>query len=307
MYEKHNMQKLFKSIIIASYILEEMECYKQVDEIDSFIKTAANPDIKDWFADPIEYDQDVDKYNASLLKKNQPPKPKTTINKPIAAPPAKTTPAKPKIQPQKPVNQPVINKLPSSDMKKGDLQKSMDIMMKLEGGKSDLKSDRGGRTNLGVTQREFDKFREKQGLPRKDVFNITKQEAQQIYKVGYWDIIKGDELPLNVAHAMFSYALTDGPQDSVRFVQKLLGVEVTGFMGPKTKQAIWNASKNGDKKLTERILNKQIARYENDEQEQFQKGWVNRVKKLRQNIFPQTVVKKPNTIKMPQKIQVTRK
>ena len=50
------MQKLFRSILIASYILEEMECYKEADEIDSFIKTAANPDIKDWFANPIEFD-----------------------------------------------------------------------------------------------------------------------------------------------------------------------------------------------------------------------------------------------------------
>lgn len=298
------MQKLFRSILIASYILEEMECYREADEIDSFIKTAANPDIKDWFANPIEFDQDIEKYNSSLLKKNQPPKP--TPAKPKAITP-KPIPPKPQIQPQKPVNQPVINKIPATDIKKGNLQKSMDIMMKLEGGKSDLKSDRGGRTNLGVTQREFDKFREKQGLPRKDVFNITKQEAQQVYKIGYWDVIKGNELPLNVAHAMFSYALTDGPQDSVRFVQRLLGVEVTGFMGPKTKQAIWNASKNGDKKLTERILNKQIARYENDEQEQFQKGWVNRVKKLRQNIFPQPVLKNPNIIKIPRKIQVTKR
>ena len=293
------MQKLFRSILIASYILEEMECYKEADEIDSFIKTAANPDIKDWFANPIEFDQDVEKYNASLFKKNQPPKP--TPAKPKAITP-KPIPPKPQIQPQKPVNQTVINKLPATDIKKGDLQKSMDIMMKLEGGKSDLKSDRGGRTNLGVTQREFDTFREKQGLPSKDVFNITKQEAQQVYKIEYWDIIKGDELPLNVAHAMFSYALTDGPQDSVRFVQRLLGVEVTGFMGPKTKQAIWKACKNGDKNLTERILNKQIARYESDEQEQFVKGWVNRVQKLRKKIFPQAVV--PQT---PRKIQVTKK
>ena len=286
------MQKLFRSILIASYILEEMECYKEADEIDIFIKTAANPDIKDWFADPIEYDQDITKYNSSLLKKNQPAKP---------------IPAKPKIQPQKPVNQPVINKLPSTDLKKGNLQQSMDIMMKLEGGKSDLKSDRGGRTNLGVTQREFDKFRQKQGLAPKDVFSITKQEAQQVYKIGYWNIIKGDELPLNVAHAMFSFALTDGPQDSIRFIQRLLGVEVTGFMGPKTKQAIWNACKNGDRKLTERILNRQIARYENDEQEQFKKGWVRRVQKLREKIFPQPVAKKPSATQLPQKTKLIKK
>ena len=65
-------------------------------------------------------------------------------------------------------------------------------------------------------------------------------------------------------------------------------------------------SKNGDRKLTERILNKQIARYENDEQEQFQKGWVNRVKKLRQNIFPQPVVK-PIVPQTPRNIQVTKR
>lgn len=279
-----------------------MECYKEVDEIDNFIKTAANPDIKDWFANPIEYDQAVDKYNALLLKKNQPANTKT-----IPVSPAKPISVKPQIQPQKLVNQPVINKLPSTDMKKGNLQKSMDIMMKLEGGKSDLKSDRGGRTNLGVTQKEYDKFREKQGLKTNDVFNITKEEAEQIYKLEYWDIIKGDELPLNVAHAMFSYALTDGPQDSVRFVQRLLGVEITGFMGPKTKLAIWTACKNGDKKLTQRILNKQIVRYENDEQDQFKKGWVDRVKKLRQKIFPQVIIKKPSVIKLPPKTKITMK
>ena len=286
------MSKLFRNIIIASYILEEMECYDKVDQIDSFIKTAAEPDIfKDWFnADPNEYNEAVDKYNASLNKPNKPISAKPiTPPKPKPAAPKPTTP----IQPQKTVNKPVTQVNPAVTPKKGNLQKSMDIMMKLEGGKSDLKSDRGGRTNLGVTQREFDKFREKQGLPKKDVFNITKQEAQQIYKLGYWDVIKGDELPLNVAHALFSYALTDGPQDSVRFIQKMLGVEVTGFMGPKTKQAIWNACKYGDKKLTERILKRQIVRYENDEQEQFREGWVNRVKRLRQNIFPQVVKKKP--------------
>ena len=113
------MQKLFRSILVASYILEEMECYKEADTIDSFIKTAAEPDIKDWFANPIEYDQDVEKYNASLLKKNQPAKPAA---KPIPPKPAPVIPkpvaVKPQIQPQKPINQPVVNKLPATDIKK---------------------------------------------------------------------------------------------------------------------------------------------------------------------------------------------
>ena len=88
---------------------------------------------------------------------------------------------------------------------------------------------------------------------------------------------------MNVAHAMFSYALTDGPQDSVRFVQKLLGVEVTGFMGPKTLAAIWSKCKKDDKQLTKDILDAQKEKYQRG-QEEYRKGWGNRVDYVAENI-----------------------
>ncbi len=50
-----------------------------------------------------------------------------------------------------------------------------------EGGYSNRKEDLGGPTKLGVTQGTFDWYNKKHNLPQKDVKNITKGEAQQIY------------------------------------------------------------------------------------------------------------------------------
>ena len=87
---------------------------------------------------------------------------------------------------------------------KGNFDKSIDLLIKLEGGKTDEKTDRGGRTNLGITQREFDAWNKKNNLPLKDVFSIDNQTAKQIFKEGYWNIIKGAELPRNIATAILS-------------------------------------------------------------------------------------------------------
>jgi hypothetical protein len=166
---------------------------------------------------------------------------------------------------------------------KGNFNETMDIMFKVEGGKTDEDSDRGGRTNLGITQRTYNEWLKKNKMKPSDVFNISKSTAYKIYKEGYWNVIKGDKLPHNVAKAIMSMALTDGPQDSIRFVQKLLGVEVTGFMGPKTLAAIWAKCKKDDKQLTKNILDAQKAKYQRG-QEEYRKGWGNRVDYVAENI-----------------------
>jgi lysozyme family protein len=107
----------------------------------------------------------------------------------------------------------------------------------------------------------------------------------KIYRKQFWGVIKGDQLPHNVAKAIMSMALTDGPQDSIRFVQKLLNVEQTGFMGPKTLTAIWSKCKKDDKMFTKQILDAQIKRYKSDEQaDTYGKGWTNRADLVAENI-----------------------
>jgi hypothetical protein len=173
----------------------------------------------------------------------------------------------------------------ASNLPKGNFNETMKLMLNLEGGKTDEKSDRGGRTNFGITQRTYNSWLKQNKLESSDVFKISKERALKIYRKQFWGVIKGDQLPHNVAKAIMSMALTDGPQDSVRFVQRLLNIEETGFMGPKTLAAIWSKCKKDDKMFTKQILDAQIKRYKSDEQaDTYGKGWTNRADLVAENI-----------------------
>lgn len=173
----------------------------------------------------------------------------------------------------------------ATNQPKGNFNETMKLMLNLEGGKTDEKLDRGGRTNFGITQRTYNDWLKQNKLNSSDVFKISKERALKIYRKQFWGVIKGDQLPHNVAKAIMSMALTDGPQDSIRFVQKLLNVEQTGFMGPKTLAAIWSKCKKDDKMFTKQILDAQIKRYKSDEQADiYGKGWTNRADLVVENI-----------------------
>ena len=57
----------------------------------------------------------------------------------------------------------------------------LDYVFADEGGFSNHKNDRGGRTNFWITQIAMDEYTRKRNLPHKDVKNITKEEAAKIY------------------------------------------------------------------------------------------------------------------------------
>lgn len=190
---------------------------------------------------------------------------------------AVSTPSKPKTS--KPAAKPSV--IPAN-VPKGNFSHTMDLMFNLEGGYSNDKHDPGGATNYGVTHYTFDNYKKKLDLPEDSVKDLSRSSALKIYKTGYWNIIKGSKLPHNVAKALMSLALTDGPQDAIRFVQSYLDMpEVTGVMGPKTLRAIWQECKNGDINFTKALLDEQVRRYKNNQlAKYFGKGWENRVKKV---------------------------
>ena len=225
-------------------------------------------------------DSEFDAGNIQSTTRQQKPKLQKPV-KEVAEPEIQSEPFQ-KI-PQKQISAPKRSTNNFHEGPKGNFDETMKIMFHVEGGKTDEASDRGGRTNLGITQRTYNEWLKKHKKKPADVFNISKSTAYKIYKEGYWSVIKGDKLPHNVAKAMMSMALTDGPQDSIRFVQKLLGVEVTGFMGPKTLAAIWSKCKKDDKQLTKYILDAQKEKYQRG-QEEYRKGWGNRVDYVADNI-----------------------
>jgi len=283
--------------------------YKYADELDELIRIAAS---KPWYKNPgtylsalglmsapslinqtikdvnstspatgqsyytkDSYDADVDKFNRIKDKENQQEEIQYTEKQ---KQPKKESPVKTQAKPQTPKR-----KAPSKPINKGNFDRAINKMLNLEGGKTYEKSDRGGKTNLGITQRTYNDWKDSIKQPRADVFNITVEEAKEIYKQNYWNIIKGSKLPHSIAQAILSMALTDGPQDAIRHTQKILGIPPTGTMGPITMKAIWSAAKQkGESKITNYIVDKQIQRYQSDEQAKtYGKGWTNRAESLR--------------------------
>ncbi len=53
-----------------------------------------------------------------------------------------------------------------------DFQRALTFVLKAEGGYTNHPSDRGGPTNKGILQREYDNYRRAEGLPPADVRDI---------------------------------------------------------------------------------------------------------------------------------------
>lgn len=118
-----------------------------------------------------------------------------------------------------------------------NLDRALSLTFKHEAGFVNHPRDPGGATNFGVTIKTLAAHR---GHPVsiRDVKALTKGEARQILKEGYWDPIFGDELPSGLDYAVFDFAVNSGPSRAVKTLQECLGVAPDGIMGKKTLRAI---------------------------------------------------------------------
>jgi lysozyme family protein len=119
-----------------------------------------------------------------------------------------------------------------------DFQDALRSVLVHEGGKVDHPKDPGGRTNQGVIQRVYSGYRRRKGLPDRDVFLMSNDERDEIYRIQYWDKIRGDELPVGVAYVVFDGAVNSGPVQSVKWLQRVIGVRADGLIGEATLSAV---------------------------------------------------------------------
>lgn len=123
-------------------------------------------------------------------------------------------------------------------MSKDNFDNCLVSTLKWEGGYSDHPSDPGGATNYGVTYKRYNQYCQWKGLSKRPVSQITRTEMEEIYRHYYWDVVKGDDLPLGLDLAVFDYAVNSGPRRAVKHLQGILGVNVDGLLGPDTLKAI---------------------------------------------------------------------
>lgn len=146
-----------------------------------------------------------------------------------------------------------------------------------EGGKVDHPKDPGGRTAYGVIQRVYDGYRKNKGLARRDVFLIQQDEIREIYRKQYWDAIRGDRLPPGVSYIVYDGAVNSGPSQSVKWLQRALGMQVIdGRIGEATVAAACDY--HDHKELVAKIADRRMAFLRVlTTFKTFGKGWTRRV------------------------------
>ena len=161
-----------------------------------------------------------------------------------------------------------------------------------EGGLSDDPTDRGGRTNLGITQGTLNRARRMGIVHVETVDELTRHDAATIYAAFYWDRCRCGQLSDGLDLVVFDCAVNCGNGTAGRCLQRALGdmghpVVVDGAIGAQTCGAAGNACAEGKKAaLIEACLLRREEYYRavieaHPEQQRFARGWQNRVNRLR--------------------------
>lgn len=122
-----------------------------------------------------------------------------------------------------------------------NFSKSLTRVLVYEGGYSNHPADPGGVTLEGVIQRVYDAYRQRRGLPQKPLTPAMRgtaswnAERDEIYRMQYWDKVRGDELPPGVDLVVFDGAVNSGPVQSVKWLQRALRMNnADGSIGEST-------------------------------------------------------------------------
>jgi len=103
---------------------------------------------------------------------------------------------------------------------------SLQRTLKWEGGYSNNPHDPGGATMHGVTKRVYDAFRHRNGLPTRDVREISPLEIQAIYQPEYWDAAGCSHLPPGVDLVTFDAAVNSGVRRAQSWLHASFGQDV---------------------------------------------------------------------------------
>lgn len=165
-------------------------------------------------------------------------------------------------------------------------QKALDFVLEpsIEGGYVNDKTDRGGATNHGVTQRVYDAYRAAAKLRPQGVEHIDAKEVNGVYFTMFWLPARCDLLPPPLDVIQFDSAVQHGPQRAVFFLQRALCVAVDGNVGPATLAALARAFLPGliDAYILERSRYYQAIIAGDSSQRKYENGWNNRLALLRQ-------------------------
>lgn len=167
------------------------------------------------------------------------------------------------------------------------IELSIGYILENEGGFTNDAQDAGGATNWGITHDDLSRWR-KAPVSTQDVKNMTKAEAEEIYKAYYWAPLNLDGIDdQNIATCIFDTGVNRGIYIGASYAQRVAaelghGLSIDGKIGPVSLAAI-NQCKRRDFIVDYYAFVKsgydQIVAH-NPTQRVFYVGWMNRARKL---------------------------
>jgi lysozyme family protein len=175
--------------------------------------------------------------------------------------------------------------------------RALATVLEHEGGFVDHPADPGGATNKGVTQKTYDGFRKRKGIPKRSVKEISEDELKEIYFNGYWVPARCSDMPNEaLSLLMFDAAVNHGPKQAMKMLQQASAVpdaECDGKWGPATRARVLAAAANAAGHIDECLLRRErfyrrIVEL-NPKLGAFLRGWMNRIASLRGHLTPMLV------------------
>jgi lysozyme family protein len=160
-----------------------------------------------------------------------------------------------------------------------NFQTALALVLRHEGGYVDHPKDPGGATNLGITIGTLSNWRGRL-VTKDEVRRLTKEDVAPIYRHRYWDVVRGNDLPSGLDYAVFDFAVNSGPKRAAMMLQRAIGVEDDGWVGPVTLNAVWAADQHW---LLNQLMDQRLNFLKRlDTWETFGKGWESRVASVRE-------------------------
>ena len=161
-----------------------------------------------------------------------------------------------------------------------DFQRSLAKVLVHEGGYVNDPQDPGGATNQGVTQAVYDDYRQHMNLPKQAMKLLNNAERDSIYRMRYWALIKGDQLPAGVSYVVFDGAVNSGVAQSIKWLQRAVGVAADGVIGTATMNAV-RAYGNNDQLVAKIIALREAFLRALKTFKRFGKGWLRRTAEVK--------------------------
>lgn len=160
-----------------------------------------------------------------------------------------------------------------------NFEPAKDFIWRFDGFKNDSALGEPFRTSYGITESTWNAA-VRDGIVEDSFDDMTEIAAVAIYRARFWNAMHCSALPPGVDVMMFSSGTLAGTGHAVRLLQRIIGANIDGVVGPET---IRKAGGYGTKQLIDELATGDETWFQTlHGKGQFVRGWTRRVEECRQ-------------------------